>query len=51
MKLYLKWKKIIAFRNILAHEYFGVNEKIIWDVCKNKLTELKVECEKLSKNN
>ncbi|MCK4542008.1 MAG: DUF86 domain-containing protein [Spirochaetales bacterium] len=28
-------------RDILIHEYFGVDTEIIWDVIKNKLESLK----------
>lgn len=31
----------IDMRNFLAHEYFGVNTKIVWDTCKSDLPELK----------
>lgn len=36
----VEWKKISNFRNILAHEYFGVKYKIMWDIIKNKLPQL-----------
>ena len=28
-------------RNILIHEYFGVNQKIVWYTCKKDLPRLK----------
>ena len=37
----IPWRDIIDMRNFLAHEYFGVNTKVVWDTCKNDLPELK----------
>jgi uncharacterized protein with HEPN domain len=27
-------------RNVLAHEYFGINEKIVWETLQNDLAPL-----------
>ena len=45
----IQWKKIIALRNILTHEYFGINKQIVWDVVQTKLHPLKSACEKVMK--
>ena len=34
------WRTIVAFRNIVIHEYFGIDEDIVWDVIENKIPEL-----------
>ncbi|MBI3812976.1 MAG: DUF86 domain-containing protein [Nitrospinae bacterium] len=39
----VEWKKVAGLRDIVVHEYFGINEDIIWDVIKNKIPELKRE--------
>ncbi|MBI3599342.1 MAG: DUF86 domain-containing protein [Nitrospinae bacterium] len=36
----IEWRKISDFRNILAHEYFGIDYEIMWDIIKNKLPVL-----------
>jgi uncharacterized protein with HEPN domain len=37
----IEWVKIAALRNIIIHEYFGINLKIIWNIVKIKLPILK----------
>lgn len=34
------WRTIVAFRNVVIHEYFGIDEDIVWDVIENKIPEL-----------
>ncbi|MBI5485538.1 MAG: DUF86 domain-containing protein [Deltaproteobacteria bacterium] len=34
------WQRLIATRNILAHDYFGINNDILWDIIENKVPEL-----------
>ena len=37
----IEWRKISAFRDVLAHGYFGLDEDIIWDVIENKIPPLR----------
>ncbi|RJP64428.1 MAG: DUF86 domain-containing protein [Candidatus Abyssobacteria bacterium SURF_17] len=40
----IEWKKIVALRNVLAHEYFNITKKILWDIIHTKLPPLKIAC-------
>ena len=37
----VEWKKACAFRDVLAHSYFGIDLEIVWDIVRNKIPTLK----------
>jgi len=37
----IEWKKVVAFRNFIAHEYLGVDLELIWDIIATKINPLK----------
>ena len=32
----IKWDEFVGMRNVLVHQYFGINLKILWDTYKDK---------------
>ena len=41
------WQKLIGMRNIIVHEYFGIDDDIIWDVVTAEIAPLYILIEKL----
>jgi uncharacterized protein with HEPN domain len=39
----IEWKQIIGMRNVFVHEYFGVDAKIVWEIIKGDIPDLKVK--------
>lgn len=37
----IPWIKIKDFRNIIAHDYFGIDSDEIWDIIQNKIKPFK----------
>jgi len=37
----IPWRKVIGTRNLLIHEYSGINKRVIWDACQDDIPELK----------
>lgn len=33
----IPWKKMYGLRNIVSHEYFGIDYEMIWEIAKNDL--------------
>jgi len=44
------WKETMGMRNKVIHEYFGVDEDILWETIKKDLPVFKKQISKLSKN-
>ncbi len=43
----IEWRKVIAFRHILVHDYYKINMEIIWNAIENKLLDMKIELEEM----
>lgn len=39
----IEWKRITGLRNILIHEYSGINYEIVWEIIQNYLKELQFQ--------
>jgi uncharacterized protein with HEPN domain len=43
----IDWKKIIGFRNIIAHNYFDIDEEAVFNNCRNHLPPLLATVERM----
>ncbi|MBX3044223.1 MAG: DUF86 domain-containing protein [Candidatus Kapabacteria bacterium] len=43
----IDWRKIYAFRNIVAHDYFGVDEEVVWQIIQKHLPKLKSDLQSI----
>ena len=43
----IEWNQIIGMRKVFVHEYFGIDSKIVWEIIKQDIPELKEKLRKI----
>ena len=43
----IEWYKIKGFRNIIAHNYFGIDAEEVWQIIHNRLPNLEIQVKNL----
>jgi len=43
----IPWKKMYGLRNLIAHEYFGIDHEMIWEIAKNNLPQNAIDLRKI----
>ncbi|MEO6405398.1 MAG: DUF86 domain-containing protein [Ferruginibacter sp.] len=33
----IEWAQIVGMRNVFAHEYFGIDSRLVWEIIKNDI--------------
>lgn len=39
----IEWNQLKGMRNVFVHEYFGVDTRLVWEILKNDIPDLKVK--------
>ena len=45
----IPWKRLYGLRNVIVHEYFGIDDLMIWNVITINIKNLKPQIEKIIK--
>ena len=44
---HIEWDKIKGFRNIVAHDYFGIDAEEVWQIATTRMGKLKADIEQI----
>ncbi len=47
---YVEWKEMIGFRNVIIHDYFGIDVESVWDTIINNIPLLKEQIKKMKES-
>ncbi len=45
----IPWRKMYGLRNLIAHEYFGIDYEMIWEIAKKNLPQNRIDLQKIIK--
>ena len=45
----IPWHKIAGLRNRIVHDYFGIDQEIVWHIIQNEIVALRTDIESLLK--
>jgi len=43
----IPWRKMYGLRNLIAHEYFGIDYEMIWEISKNSLPQNRKDLQRI----
>jgi len=47
---FIDWRQVKDFRNIIVHDYFGIDDSIVWDIIQLNLNQLEGDIRKVLSN-
>ncbi len=45
----IPWRKMYGLRNLIAHEYFGIDYEMIWEIAKHNLPQNRIDLTEITR--